>query len=91
MSTDQDYSTDIRLSTQESSERALGMGFCSSSNGRPARFSPFSLDRGWYGGRRIFSDNSRKTRFGPPVRRLMPDTVQRCVDTVVIQRGGARR
>ena len=23
--------------------------------------------------------------------RLMPDTVQRCVDTVVIQRGGARR
>ena len=24
-------------------------------------------------------------------QRLMPDTVQRCVDTVVIQRGGARR
>lgn len=23
--------------------------------------------------------------------RVMPDTVQRCVDTVVIQRGGARR
>jgi len=23
--------------------------------------------------------------------RLMPDTVERCVDTVVIQRGGARR
>lgn len=24
-------------------------------------------------------------------QRVMPDTVQRCVDTVVIQRGGARR
>ena len=24
-------------------------------------------------------------------QRLMPDTVERCVDTVVIQRGGARR
>lgn len=24
-------------------------------------------------------------------QRLMPDTVQRCVDTVVIQRGGSRR
>jgi hypothetical protein len=24
-------------------------------------------------------------------QRLMPDTVQRCVDTVVIQRGGTRR
>ncbi len=23
--------------------------------------------------------------------RVMPDTVQRCVDTVIIQRGGARR
>ena len=23
--------------------------------------------------------------------RVMPDTVQRCIDTVVIQRGGARR
>ncbi len=24
-------------------------------------------------------------------QRVMPDTVQRCVDTVIIQRGGARR
>mgnify|MGYP001606583700 FL=1 len=24
-------------------------------------------------------------------QRVMPDTVQRCIDTVVIQRGGARR
>ena len=24
-------------------------------------------------------------------QRVMPETVQRCVDTVVIQRGGARR
>jgi hypothetical protein len=24
-------------------------------------------------------------------QRVMPDTVQRCVDTVVVQRGGARR
>ena len=24
-------------------------------------------------------------------QRLMPDTVERCVDTVIIQRGGARR
>ncbi len=24
-------------------------------------------------------------------QRIMPDTVQRCVDTVVIQRGGAKR
>jgi hypothetical protein len=24
-------------------------------------------------------------------QRVMPDTIQRCVDTVIIQRGGARR
>jgi hypothetical protein len=69
----------------------LQVGFCSSCNGRSAQFSLFSVGSWlvWWAinlQRQFAEDEIRSA-----CQRVMPETVERCVDTVIIQRGGARR